>query len=96
MVNKKMKKIPLQTKIKAEEKTINEKMDFIMGKLRSVKVTQGVLFTGLFDVPTKNEMVTTFMALLELIKEKNVYIQQKVTYGDIMVYPSESEETGDE
>lgn len=96
MFNKKMKKIPLQTTIRAEETTINEKMDFIMGKLRSTIANQGVLFTGLFDIPTKNEMVTTFMALLELIKEKNVFIQQEVTYGDIIVYPSESKETGDE
>ena len=96
MFNKKMKKIPLQTTIRAEETTINEKMDFIMGKLRSTIANQGVLFTGLFDIPTKNEMVTTFMALLELIKGKNVFIQQEVTYGDIIVYPSESKETGDE
>lgn len=96
MFNKKMKKIPLQTTIRSEETTINEKMDFIMGKLRSTIANQGVLFTGLFDIPTKNEMVTTFMALLELIKEKNVFIQQEVTYGDIIVYPSESKETGDE
>ena len=96
MFNKKLKKIPLQTTIRAEETTINEKMDFIMGKLKSAKANQGVLFTRLFDIPTKNEMVTTFMALLELIKEKNVFIQQEVTYGDIIVYPSESKETGDE
>lgn len=96
MFNKKVKKIPLQTKIKAEETSINEKIEFIMGKLRSVKKNQGILFTNLFDTPTKNEMITTFMALLELIKEKNVFIQQKVTYGDIIVYPSVIEEIGDE
>lgn len=95
MFNKKMKKVPLQTKIKAEETSINEKMDFIMGKLRNVKANQGVLFTGFFEKPTKNEMVTTFMALLELIKEKDIYIQQEITYGDIIVYPSETEEIGD-
>lgn len=96
MFNKKLKKIPLQTTIRAEETTINEKMDFIMGKLKSAKANQGVLFTRLFDIPTKNEMVTTFMALLELIKEKDVFIQQEITYGDIIVYPSESKETGDD
>lgn len=93
MFTKKIKKIPLHTTIKAEETSINEKMDFIIRKLKNVKKNQGVLFTDFFDVPTKNEMVTTFMALLELIKEKNVFIQQKATYGDITVYPSE---TGDE
>lgn len=46
IVNKKMKKVPLQTKIKAEETTINEKMNFIMGKLRNVKASQGILFAG--------------------------------------------------
>lgn len=96
MFNKKMKKVPLQTKIKAEETSINEKMDFIMDKLRNVKINQGVLFAGFFEEPTKNEMVTTFMALLELIKEKDIYIQQEITYGDIIVYPSETKEIGDE
>lgn len=95
MVTKQLKKVPLQTKVMSEETTIGEKMDFILARLPSGLKTEGVLFADFFDAPTKKELVTTFIALLELIKEKNIWIQQKERYGDIFVFRTKSEEIGE-
>jgi len=39
------------------------------------------------DAPTKEEVVTYFLALLELLKLGEMHINQEGIYGDIMLYP---------
>lgn len=73
---------PSQTTIETEEITVSDKMQFIENRLRGNR--KGVIsFKNLFDVPTKREMVVTFLALLELIKENKVTAKQEDTYADI-------------
>lgn len=94
LLKKRLNKAPLQTKILAEETTITEKMSFILTQLSNKSQKEGLLFSSLFNNPTKKEMVTTFMAMLELIKEKNIIFKQTEKYGEIFVYEIKSENEG--
>ena len=38
-----------------------------------------------FEVQTKAEIVNTFLAMLELVKERKVNFSQESTYGDIYI-----------
>lgn len=94
LLKKRLNKAPLQTKILAEEITITEKMSFILTQLSNNSQKEGLLFSSLFNKPTKKEMVTTFMAMLELIKEKNIIFKQAEKYGEIFVYEIKRENEG--
>ncbi|MGX7419225.1 segregation/condensation protein A [Carnobacterium gallinarum] len=96
MMTKKQKKIPMQTKIAAEEITIDEKMNTIVKRLKRLKKNESLLFDDFFQEPSKSEMVTTFMALLELIKEGMIWISQDEICGDILVYGSEKDEINED
>lgn len=94
LLTKRLNKSPLQTKIMAEEVTISEKMAFILTSISSSKT--GIRFTDLFTEPTKKDMVTTFMALLELIKEQTVSFQQAEKYGEILIYAAKEQGVGED
>ena len=70
--------------------TVAEKISMIKDTLLLKKK---VLFTELFDdVYTKSEIITTFQALLELIKLQYVTAEQKETFGDIILNKVEYED----
>ncbi len=50
------------------------------------------------EAPTKEEVVTLFLALLELLKLGEMHIQQEDIYGDILLLPGrvETNETEEE
>lgn len=85
MLNRKKMKQPLQTKIAVQEITIEEKMASILSMIRKQEGTK-IAFDSLFDVATKSEMVTTFLATLELMKEKSIGIEQTEIFGKLWVY----------
>lgn len=61
--------------------TVDEKMDQIREKLQSFK---RFAFTALFgEEITRNEVIVTFLAILEMLKLKEVKLQQDQTFGDI-------------
>ncbi len=45
------------------------------------------------DAPTKEEVVTYFLALLELLKLGEMHIEQEVIYGGILLYPGRRPDT---
>lgn len=50
----------------------------------------------LFESPSKSEVVTTFMALLELMKKGRSLRKQKENYESIMLYPAVGDTEHDE
>ncbi|WP_414838471.1 segregation/condensation protein A [Carnobacterium sp. TMP28] len=95
LLTKRLSKRPLQTRVMAEETTITEKMAFILSQLSLASQKEGLLFSNLFIEPTKKEMVSTFMAMLELIKEKAIIFKQSKKYGEIFVYSTKSKNERD-
>lgn len=82
MLKRKELRDPTPTTIETEEITVTDKMSYIVHHLQGNKRGR-VSFKKLFDVPTKREMVVTFLALLELIKENKITAEQEDTYSDI-------------
>ncbi len=75
-------------KIQKESFTIESKKEYIRDILRLGKE---VVFTEIFsEDSSKTERITTFLAILELIKLKEVYVEQKNNFSDIIIKPNEN------
>lgn len=65
-----------------DEYTVEEKVAYIRDRLISDKE---VLFDNLFTKFSKHEVVTTFQALLEMLKHQYITVQQASPFGDIKI-----------
>ncbi|GHH98131.1 segregation/condensation protein A [Neobacillus kokaensis] len=74
---------PLATKIARQEISIEARMSEIMEELEQLKGRKN--FYDLFPTPTKEHIVVTFLAILELMKRKKIEIEQQVNFGEIFV-----------
>ncbi|MFB5195612.1 segregation/condensation protein A [Neobacillus sp. KR4-4] len=74
---------PMATKIARQEISIDTRMTEIMAELKQVKGRKN--FNDLFPYRTKDHIVVTFLAILELIKRKEIDAQQRENFGDIYV-----------
>jgi segregation and condensation protein A len=92
MLEKRKKRTRLETVIETDSSTIEEKIDKIIKRLNRLEIKKdGMKFDELFEEEdTKSEIITTFMALLELIKKQEVRVEQDGTYEDILLYPNEN------
>ena len=80
--------------ITPDDTTIEERMIFIEERIK--RNTHGCTFNSFFESPSKSEVVTTFMALLELMKKGQIIAQQKENYESIMLYPAVGDTEHDE
>ncbi len=82
-------------KIQKESFTIESKKEYIRDIL---SLGREVVFTEIFsEDSSKTERITTFLAILELIKLKEVYVEQKNNFSDIVIKANENiEEYQDE
>lgn len=78
---------PRDTVIQRADIPIEKRMEEVLHQVRNSK--EGVLFDRLFPVATKSYIVTTFVAILELMKEKQVYAVQERTFQEIYVFKME-------
>ncbi len=70
--------------IRREAFTVQECMFRIQTALFNRKK---VYFTELFEAsPTREEIVSVFVALLEMIKLERVAVMQEATYGELVLY----------
>ncbi|MFD1850533.1 segregation/condensation protein A [Oceanobacillus bengalensis] len=75
---------PLDTKISRVEIPIEQRMKDVLETVKASKV--GVAFDDLFPYPSRSHIVITFMALLELMKSKEVDCKQKNNFETLYVY----------
>ena len=72
------------TSIERQKITLRMKMSEIWRRIRTSP--DGVTFRGLFtDVPTKNDLIITFVALLELLRLRKIRIRQRQALGEIHI-----------
>jgi len=86
MLANRHEKKPIQTTIESETVSIEERMEQIVYRLaESFKNgKRQLLFDELFEKDyTKSELVTTFIAVLELMKKKQVRIEQEENFTPI-------------
>ncbi|MGN0753016.1 MAG: segregation and condensation protein A [Aristaeellaceae bacterium] len=71
--------------------------DCMLMLLKGIRRRGRMRFEDAFsDAPTKEEVVTLFMALLELLKLGETHIEQEGIYGEIVLYPGRREELPEE
>ena len=68
--------------IPKDEYTVEEKVAFIRDKLTQEKE---IMFDKLFTTFSRNEVVTTFQALLEMLKHQFITVEQTCSFGDIKI-----------
>lgn len=73
---------PLNTKIAKKELSVHERTTEIRSILKAKK---RCAFTSLFESVNKPYVVVTFLSVLEMSKNKEIFISQDTTYGDILL-----------
>lgn len=80
---------PMETSVQRQEIPIEQRMDEIMETV--IRVKQPLLFTELFPTKTRTYVVVTFIAILELMKQKKVSCKQENNLDDLIIYPYQQE-----
>ena len=75
---------PQLRNIQRDHYTVEECMESIRGHLKKGPVPFTALFGGR---PNRQEAVTLFIALLELLKRGKAHVSQNATFDQIMLYP---------
>ena len=78
---RKQEEVPLQTKVTMKEITVSSRKIEIRQKLNKVKKMR---FFDLFPVASKEYLVATFLAVLEMAKSKELLIFQDTLFADII------------
>lgn len=88
-LNKQNKANVIQKKIFVDKYKIEDKYDYLVSKLTTDSITE---FTDLLsECECKIECVVTFLALLELIKQRKVKVYQEESFGEILIERLEDE-----
>lgn len=76
--------------ILVDELSVKDKMSVILGELSATDQARGIDFFSLFSRNgTRAEIIVTFLALLELIRLRLVWIQQSDHFEPIMIFKSQ-------
>jgi segregation and condensation protein A len=78
---------PLATKIAKQEITIEHRMEEIIETLKMIDGRTS--FLDLFPFEDKEHIVVTFLALLELMKRREVFVEQEGNFSEIFVMRKE-------
>lgn len=83
LLNRNKVQKPIQTKISRQEISIEDKMSDVLEQLNRSKGRKN--FLDFFDSADKGTIVTTFLAVLELMKVKKVIVEQENNFNDLFV-----------
>lgn len=75
---------PQPTTIESEEITVVERMDDIRSRILSTQ-NRKISFSQLISKPSRKEIVVTFLAVLELIKDNRIRVEQESLKSDISI-----------
>lgn len=90
MVERKQWHRPLDTKVQRAEIPIEERMEEILDIVTHAE--NGALFDELFSHRSRSHIVVTFIAVLELMKKKQIFCKQQQNFGEIFLYCASSNE----
>lgn len=76
---------PIETTVSSDSVTIEDKVKQIRARIETMSTQESLSLDSLFSRYTKDEMITTFMALLELMKNGIAVASQSDTYGPIVI-----------
>ena len=75
-------RVPISEVANMPRVTIREKIDLI---IKSFRENPSITFSQLLQMRTRNEIVITFLALLELVKQNIVEVNQSAHFKDILI-----------
>lgn len=89
-----LEKVDLRETVKTTKKEIPKEVFTVRDKIEFIRNTmlerQVCSFFELFtDYTTRNELITTFQAMLELLKFQFIKVEQNAVYDDITIYLNE-------
>ena len=97
-----MEQVDIREVNRTTDKSIPKEVFTVRDKIEFIKETllerESCSFFELFTrYYTKNELITTFQAMLELLKHQYILVEQKAIYDDITITlnPDRSEEIGE-
>lgn len=73
-----------KTSIQQEVESIEDKIDYIR-KLFTTLKTNRIVFTQLINKPSRFEIVNSFLAVLELMKQQEILVYQENAFADIEI-----------
>lgn len=79
---------PLATKITKKELSVSERVHKIRNILKEKKK---VNFEELFDVATKEEVIVSFLSILEMVKKNEIILMQEKNFNRIVISLKEGE-----
>ncbi|MEY8347600.1 segregation/condensation protein A [Bacillus cereus] len=88
LIRRKKSKRPVTTRITRQEIPIEQRMSDILKKLETVEGRQS--FYDLFVDEEREVMVVTFLAILELMKNQQIVIEQEHNFDEIFLTRSKS------
>jgi segregation and condensation protein A len=91
MMRRKKLQRPLATKVARQEISIEKRMEEILLDLRSIKGARKSFFE-LFPHEQKEHIVVSFLAILELMKRREILIEQEENFAEIFVTSMEEAE----
>jgi len=71
--------------VKLDDTPIEAHGDRILDRLRAITDASGLKFAVLFETRSRGEMIGMFLALLELVKQQRVRVEQDTTRGEIFL-----------
>src|SRR5690606_12131216 len=77
---------PLETKVEKQDIPIEQRMEEVLMLVRHSR--NGILFDHLFPYPSRSHIVMTFMALLQLMKQNEVFCRQAGNFTHLYIYPN--------
>jgi segregation and condensation protein A len=86
MLEKKKNRQPIETTVAGDDVSIEEKIATISERMAQIDRRTPVNFEDFFTSYSKQEIVTTFMALLELMKKGSIQVEQTENYSTILLY----------
>jgi len=89
LLKRKRLEAPLERTVKAQEYSIEERMNEIMLQLSNKKGKHN--FFDLFPKQDRKSIIITFLAILELMKVKAVQCEQKGNFSEIIIMSCEEE-----
>ncbi|QPC48395.1 segregation/condensation protein A [Mangrovibacillus cuniculi] len=75
---------PKTSTITKQEIPIEKRMEEILGELKRVKGKKS--FSSLFPYEQKDHIVVTFLALLELMKQQEIKVEQATNFDELFLY----------
>ena len=81
---------PIATKITKKELSVNEKIISIKKLLRERK---RINFEELFEVSTKEEVIVSFLSILEMVKKDEIVVRQDNNFNSITISLKEGEQS---